>query len=83
MPNKRKLQRGEQGEQMVAEILSSDPSFHRLINNLVLLGDNQMSHQIDHILIRDNGVFVIETKNYYGKITGQEEDSYWKKTFPV
>ena len=83
MPNKRKLQRGEQGEQMVAEILSSDPSFHRLINNLVLLGDNQMSHQIDHILIRNNGVFVIETKNYFGKITGQEEDSYWKKTFPV
>ena len=38
MPNKRKLQRGEQGEQMVAEILNSDPSFHRLINNLVLLG---------------------------------------------
>ena len=83
MPNKRKLQRGEQGEQVVAEILDSDPSFHRLINNLVLLGDNQMSHQIDHILIRNNGVFVIETKNYFGKITGQEEDSYWKKTFPV
>ena len=83
MPNKRKLQRGEQGEQMVAKILNSDPSFHRLINNLVLLGDNQMSHQIDHILIRNNGVFVIETKNYFGKITGQEEDSYWKKTFPV
>ena len=81
MPNKRKLQRGEQGEQVVAEILDSDPSFHRLINNLVLLGDNQMSHQIDHILIRGNGIFVIETKNYYGKIAGREEDSYWKKVF--
>ena len=83
MGNNRKHKRGEEGEQIVATILDSDPSFHRLINNLVLLGDNQVSHQIDHIFIRSNGIFVIETKNYYGAITGLEDDSYWKKTFPV
>ena len=83
MGNNRKLKRGEQGEQIVASVLESDKSFHRLINNLVLLGDNQVSHQIDHILIRSNGIFVIETKNYYGVISGQENDSYWKKTFSV
>ena len=83
MGNNRKLKRGEQGEQIVASVLDSDKSFHRLINNLVLLGDNQVSHQIDHILIRSNGIFVIETKNYYGVISGQEDDSYWKKTFPI
>ena len=77
-----KHKRGEKGEQIVATLLDSDPSFHRLINNLVLLGDNNMSHQIDHILIRSNGIFVIETKNYYGYITGKEDDSYWKKSFP-
>jgi len=80
--NKRKLKRGEEGERLVASILDSDKSFHRLINNLVLLGDNQVSHQIDHILIRNNGIFVIETKNYFGNITGGEDDSYWKKSFP-
>ena len=78
----RKLKRGEEGERLVASILEGDPSFHRLINNLVLLGDNQMSHQIDHILIRSNGIFVIETKNYFGNITGLEDDSYWIKSFP-
>lgn len=77
-----KLKRGEKGEQLVASILDSDASFHRLINNLVLLGDNNMSHQIDHILIRGNGIFVIETKNYFGNIIGKEDDSYWKKSFP-
>ena len=81
--NNRKLKRGEEGEQLVASLLDSDQSFHRLINNLVLLGDNQVSHQIDHILIRNNGIFVIETKNHYGLISGQEDDSYWKKTYPV
>ena len=83
MGNNNKHKRGEQGEQLMATILDGDQSFHRLINNLVLLGDNQMSHQIDHILMRSNGIFVIETKNYYGTITGLEDDSYWKKTYPV
>ena len=79
----RKAKRGEEGEKLVADILNSDQAFHRLINNLVLLGDNQMSHQIDHILIRENGIFVIETKNYYGIISGKEDDVNWKKTYPV
>ena len=78
----RKLKRGEEGEQLVSLTLDKDSSFHRLINNIVLLGDNNVSHQIDHILIRENGIFVIETKNHYGKITGLEDDSYWKKTYP-
>ena len=42
----RKLKRGEEGEQLVSNELDRDPSFHRLINNLVLLGDNNVSHQI-------------------------------------
>lgn len=78
----RKLKRGEEGEQLVSITLDKDSSFHRLINNLVLLGDNNVSHQIDHILIRENGIFVIETKNHFGRITGLEDDSYWKKTYP-
>ena len=78
----RKAKRGEEGEQLVSLTLDKDSSFHRLINNLVLLGDNNVSHQIDHILIRENGIFVIETKNHFGKITGLEDDSYWKKTYP-
>lgn len=83
MGKQNKLKRGEQGELLAASILDADQSFHRLINNLVLLGENKVSHQIDHILIRENGIFVIETKNYYGNITGLEDDSYWKKTFFV
>lgn len=78
----RKLKRGEEGEQLVSLTLDKDSSFHRLINNLVLLGDNNVSHQIDHILVRENGIFVIETKNHFGRITGLEDDSYWKKTYP-
>ena len=83
MNSKRAIKKGEEGENLVASILDKDTQYHRLINNLVLLGDNGVSHQIDHILIRPNGVFVIETKNYYGLISGKEEDSFWTRSYFV
>ena len=83
MNSKRAIKKGEEGENLIAEILNKDSSYHKLINNLVLLGDNGVSHQIDHILIRPNGVFVIETKNYYGLIKGKEEDSFWTRSYFV
>ena len=33
--------------------------------------------QIDHVVITPFGLFVIETKNYAGKISGSYEDKYW------
>ena len=83
MNSSRAIKKGEEGENLVAELLDKDSSYHHLINNLVLLGDNGVSHQIDHILIRPNGVFVIETKNYYGIIEGKEEDSFWTRSYFV
>ena len=83
MKSSRAIKKGEEGENLIAEILDKDNSYHKLINNLVLLGDNGVSHQIDHILIRPNGVFVIETKNYYGLINGKEEDSFWTRSYFV
>lgn len=83
MNSKRALKRGEEGENKVIALLETDKQYHRLINNLVLLGQNNVSHQIDHILIRSNGVFVIETKNYYGDIKGNEDDSYWMRSYFV
>ena len=83
MNSKRAIKKGEEGENLIAEILDKDNSYHKLINNLVLLGDNGVSHQIDHILIRGNGIFVIETKNYYGFIQGKEEDSFWTRSYFV
>ena len=50
---------------------------HRQINNLILMDDNGKSHQIDHIEIRQNGIFCIETKNYIGWIFGSENQDKW------
>jgi hypothetical protein len=33
--------------------------------------------QIDHVVVSNYGIFVIETKNYKGWILGKEKDEYW------
>ncbi len=53
---------------------------HKQINNLILVDDNGKSHQIDHIEIRHNGIFCIETKNYIGWIFGNENSEKWTQT---
>jgi len=64
-----KISRGKKGEDRVKKTLSKIKEYHRLMNDISFVyGKNEMSHQIDHILIHPHGVFVIETKNYYGKI---------------
>ncbi|WP_318011012.1 nuclease-related domain-containing protein [Clostridium sp. FP1] len=34
--------------------------------------------QIDHVIVSNYGIFVIETKNYKGWIIGNEFDENWK-----
>lgn len=50
---------------------------HKQINNLILTDENGKTHQIDHIEIRKNGIFCIETKNYIGWIFGSENQEKW------
>ena len=48
-----------------------------LIDNLVLEDKKNFTHQIDHIVITQKGIYVIETKNYYGEISTNANDSIW------
>ena len=54
---------------------SKAPKF--VINNLVLESANGRTSQIDHVVINQNGVFVIETKNYSGRIYGNDSQINW------
>ena len=72
--------RGARGEKKVNSALN--PLFfgkieHRQINNLMLADENGKSHQIDHVEIRHNGIFCIETKNFSGVISGTESAQSW------
>ena len=48
-----------------------------IINNLVLETAPGKTSQIDHVVINPNGVFVIETKNYSGRIYGNDSQQNW------
>lgn len=75
--NYKKRQKGEQGERIVHNILTSLPSRKYKVIDNVLIKVNQRTTQIDHIVVSRYGVFVIETKNYKGIIKGSEDSEYW------
>ncbi len=67
------------GEKTVALLLATlDKKKYRTINNLIIKAEEE-STQIDHVVISNYGIFVIETKNYKGWITGYESGNYWKQ----
>ena len=69
--------KGKAGEQIVAKLLATLPKDQYHVMNDVLIEIGNISSQIDHIVVSQYGIFVIETKNYAGFIRGQEEDFRW------
>jgi hypothetical protein len=49
----------------------------KLIKNFRFTTKDGKTVQIDHIVIKHNGFFVIETKNYVGYIRGKENEFEW------
>jgi len=72
--------KGVIGEKTTSSILFFlDKSKYKVINNIVLKS-GEITSQIDHIVISDYGIFVIETKNYSGWIHGNEHSEYWTQS---
>lgn len=61
--------RGKCGEWCVRAILSFLPSQYRVINDLRIYVNGRKC-QIDHLVVSPYGIFVIETKNYFGVTSG-------------
>ena len=71
--------KGYFGEKSVAFFLSKlDETKYKVINNIMLQVGNKKT-QIDHVVVSNYGIFVIETKNYKGWIIGNEFDDNWKQ----
>ena len=71
--------KGVIGETVVATRLSGLPEEQYRVINDVMLHTDYGTTQIDHVVISVYGIFVIETKNYKGWITGNEYGDYWTK----
>ena len=64
-----------QGEREVAEVLKKIKGY-RLLND-ILIKNQDKTTQIDHVLIGKKGIFVIETKDFNGIISGEEYSKAW------
>jgi len=76
---KKRIEKEEnQGEAAVRKVLTNycQKSTAHLLNN-VTLEYKDGTTQIDHILITQNGIIVIETKHYSGWIFANEKQNQW------
>ena len=73
-------EKGSRGEMAVSRVLGSLPPGYRVFNNVCLFQDG-VSSQIDHVVVSVYGIFVIETKNYSGRIYGSEKSERWCEQF--
>jgi hypothetical protein len=70
--------KGFVGEKSVIYQLNKlDKEKYFILNNITIPSTKGKTTQIDHIVVSEYGIFVIETKNYKGWILGDEKSDYW------
>lgn len=69
--------KGKRGESEVAKILGETEAGKQYVVNDLLFSDGERSCQIDHVLINPRGIWVVETKNYAGRICGTDDEREW------
>ncbi len=71
--------KGKLGEHKVSKLLKKLTKKNGVFINNLTIGNEASSktHQIDHVLISTKGIFSIETKNYSGRIYGNDNSREW------
>ena len=78
----RKARAGRRGERAVAkELARLRKKDFVVLNDLLLPLPGGRTSQIDHVVVSSKGIFVIETKNMAGRISGSEHAQYWQQHF--
>jgi hypothetical protein len=67
------------GERFVSSKFAELPrEKYKIFHNLLLPLNNEIkTTQIDHVIVSNYGIFIIETKSYGGSITGDNRDRKW------
>ena len=74
-------QKGKRGEKAVARRLRRGlPDEYRILNDVYLPLPDGTTTQIDHIVVSQYGIFVVETKTYSGWIFGDGKSREWTQS---
>ncbi|MDO8430172.1 MAG: nuclease-related domain-containing protein [bacterium] len=72
--------KGKIGERFVSKKLKRlDKNYYKVLDDLLLPSDGKIvdTAQIDHIVVSNYGIFVIETKDWYGQVYGSVDKEFW------
>jgi hypothetical protein len=72
------LQSGVRGEETTLKILQKLPKEYTVLTNPVIL-NRGITMELDFVVVGKNGVFVVESKNHRGIITGKTSKPTWKQ----
>ncbi len=70
---------GLRGEMMAADIIRNALHEGDLMFTNVCVEYDGRPAELDNVIVNKDGVFIIEVKNYTGRIIGSEEDYEWRK----
>lgn len=68
---------GANGEFKTFITLKDLPGYNKILINCYIPKKNNNTTEIDIIIINETGIFVIESKNYKGYISGSESSTFW------
>lgn len=70
---------GQKGEKKATSIIKCFLRDNDLLFTNVCISFDGKPTELDNVIINSYGVFIIEVKNYVGRIVGNEDDYEWKK----
>lgn len=75
----KKLNTGIQGEEKSQNVLSKLPSSYQILSNISISHEGKKG-EIDNLILSSRGIVIVESKNYGGNISGNEQDREWTQT---
>lgn len=72
------LQSGVRGEETTLKILQKLPKEFTILSNPVIL-NRGITMELDFVVVGKNGVFIVESKNHRGIITGKTSKANWRQ----
>ncbi|MGM8212258.1 nuclease-related domain-containing protein [Virgibacillus sp. W0430] len=70
------LKSGLKGEERTSIALQELPSSYKVFRS-VQINTSEGNAEIDHLVVAENGIFIVEVKNHKGNIVGNEADYKW------
>ncbi len=73
-----KLAIGSGGEEEMSQRLARGLPDDTFIVNDIMIAEGRKTAQVDHFVISPRGIFVVETKNWGGRLSGSIDQPNWK-----